>query len=188
MRRVRHSVKPTDSKNQSDGGELVAPVADDVETEGMGEQAEVDAGSEEVRTIPGSRAPRQPTKAEVEDHRRSGCQPPRSWCPFCVGARGVALPHSASGRDHEMPTVSMDYCYRGPRRKTTHADMTGLSSDAKPDWRRRRRMSPRGARQLWSSTIRGRQPYMDSWSGRRDAAETPSCEWWEYSHSLGTGG
>ena len=79
----------------------------DAETAGK-----ADGGSsDEVRGVPGLQAPRQPTRAEIEEHRRSGCQPPRSWCPFCVGARCVASPHSASNGEQELTTVSLDYCY-----------------------------------------------------------------------------
>ena len=115
MRRVCHSVKPTDPRDQIDGGELVAPVAGDVETEGMGEQTEVDAGSEEVRAIPGSRAPRQPTRAEVEDHRRSGCQPPVSI--LRGSARGGTTAHRVGQGSRVADSVHGLLCYLGSSRE-----------------------------------------------------------------------
>ena len=113
MRRETHPVKPKTTRVE------VAPVeeeepqqgVDDEAAEAEGEEEPEGEGNEEVRGVPRLRAPRQPSQAESEEHRSSGCQPPRSWCPFCVGARGVASPHSMSHEVHEQPTVSMDYCY-----------------------------------------------------------------------------
>ena len=73
--------------------------------------------ADEGRAVPGARAPRQPTSDEKEAHCRSGHYPRRKWCSVCVQATCVASPHtstsSSSSSQHDLPIVSVDYCYPG---------------------------------------------------------------------------
>jgi len=58
--------------------------------------------------------PRKPTLAEVQAHNLTHL-PYRSWCPHCVRGKGKSLDHRTldKERNHQVPTVSMDYCFMG---------------------------------------------------------------------------
>ena len=53
-----------------------------------------------------------PTAREIEEHEAQGHVHYRSWCPFCVAARGTGQSHSQKHHcDGEIPTVVTDYGY-----------------------------------------------------------------------------
>lgn len=60
------------------------------------------------------RAPQAPTRDEIDAHEASGHCNYRSWCRACIAGRGRSDPHSsASGDEHALPTVAIDYAYLG---------------------------------------------------------------------------
>ena len=65
--------------------------------------------------MPSVRAPREPSEAEVAEHRRNGCQPPRAWCRLCIAARGISSPHRMHDGERITPVISMHYCYPGAK-------------------------------------------------------------------------
>ena len=54
--------------------------------------------------------PIRPTKDEVEAHMITHV-PYRSWCPHCVRGKSKGLAHRRQSRDHEIPTVAIDYMF-----------------------------------------------------------------------------
>ena len=63
-----------------------------------------------VRSVIG---PRQPTQAQIDDHEASGHAAYRSWCRFCVSARGIGTQHRSQSEEHGAedtdPIIYMDY-------------------------------------------------------------------------------
>ena len=97
--------------NDENGDELDGETDDeDMEDGEMG----FDEGSAQVRYI---RDPGQPTAKEHQEHMTTH-RPCRSWCKFCLMARGVSAPHRRSDVQDELegvPHVSMDHERRNPR-------------------------------------------------------------------------
>ena len=60
-------------------------------------RAEEEEVSEDVegRHVPVPRAPREPSRAEREEHNLTHL-PYRSWCPFCVAGKAHSAPHKLS--------------------------------------------------------------------------------------------
>ena len=59
--------------------------------------------------------PREPTKAEREEHELSHI-PPEDWCEFCVRTKSVACPHRSSHPDErrgELQVVAMGLAFMG---------------------------------------------------------------------------
>ena len=84
---------------------------DDVE-----ETAEIESGEGEM----GSRStnkmtdPRQPTSAEIDDHKRTNL-PYRNWCSVCVKGRGKEMPHMKAAGDHLLNEVYLDCMFLGSK-------------------------------------------------------------------------
>ena len=59
--------------------------------------------------------PVRPSKKKIEEHECSGHVPFKSWCKFCLRARGKSFAHTIVGdKDEEaIPTVSIDYGFFG---------------------------------------------------------------------------
>ena len=77
--------------------------------------ADPDRGVEGVRPRWTAR-PADPTRAEVEDHRRFGHLPYRQWCPHCVAGRSRRRGHrrgSAANQVRHHPHFAMDYGHMG---------------------------------------------------------------------------
>ena len=72
-------------------------------------------GRRQLVPVRGAKAPRQPTREEVDTHNRSGHLPRRRWCEICIRASCVASPHStaSSSSSRSFPALSCDYCYPG---------------------------------------------------------------------------
>ena len=69
--------------------------------------------------------PHKPTEAEVREHEVLHL-PHRSWCKFCVRARGRPRGHAATGRSATgVPRLSIDYMFAGQR--VDLRPLTGLS-------------------------------------------------------------
>ncbi len=67
--------------------------------------------------------PGQPTRAQLEDHRRDHL-PYRSWCPWCVMARATGEQHRANKKVREVPVFSFDYMFiTKSRRVLTKAEL-----------------------------------------------------------------
>ena len=119
------------------------PVGGPGRPEGMEDEdlTEDGQGGAEAREVRGLRAPREPSKQEVEDHRRRGCLPPRNWCRRCVAARGIASPHKSRQTDRWTPVVSLI-----PERnqRTTSSGVCEPSTDTTQARRRKRRRHRRG--------------------------------------------
>jgi len=61
------------------------------------------------------RAPVKPTPEMVEIHNQSHL-PFRSWCKYCVRARGRSMKHTrVSHDDEQIPTISIDYGFLGDK-------------------------------------------------------------------------
>ena len=56
--------------------------------------------------------PREPTKAEREEHDKTHL-PFRSWCRHCVRGRGKEEACRRVGRDPEVPEIHMDFMFMG---------------------------------------------------------------------------
>ena len=79
----------------------------------MDDEEELDAGEgvEEGQIAKGKPKPHKPSRAEVELHNKTHI-PYRSWCPHCVRGRACNDPHrEGSGRESEVPVISIDYMY-----------------------------------------------------------------------------
>ena len=61
-----------------------------------------------------AKSPALPSKEEWDDHMATHPQY-RGWCPFCVSGRGKVQEHKTleAERDHQLPTLSIDYGYFG---------------------------------------------------------------------------
>ena len=105
------SVSPTERTISGAGAADKRGVASGAASEPVG-VPDVTAIDDETRKPPVARRPYTPTAAEVEAHLPLHLEY-RSWCPHCVGGRGVATQHRAShGESDEMGiTVSLDYCF-----------------------------------------------------------------------------
>ena len=86
---VSPSDEPTEEEGLSRDGET-AEGHEEVEMEKVEseEDDEVNAG----RTSKGQKPPKEPTKAEREEHERTH-SPYRSWCKHCVKSRARNSPH-----------------------------------------------------------------------------------------------
>ncbi len=51
-----------------------------------------------------------PSRAEVEEHRRTHW-PYRTWCEFCNRGRGLGEQRGGLGQSHAVPIVGMDYFF-----------------------------------------------------------------------------
>ena len=94
-------------------GDLLAPAdASGQPTEDQGGDMEDDV-EEEHEVLRKSPDPMTPTPAEVEDHRRAGHIPYRSWCIWCTFSRGLGIPNRHGGDQdrHAIPVVSLEYLY-----------------------------------------------------------------------------
>ncbi len=85
---------------------LIAPLED---TGGEGE-VNIEDGDEDVEPLKIAPSPGQPTPEQVELHRTKGHIPYRSWCKWCVMARGVGQPHLRAG-ESALPIVGIDYFF-----------------------------------------------------------------------------
>ncbi len=85
---------------------LIAPLED---TGGEGE-VNIEDGDEDVEPLKIAPSPGQPTPEQVELHRTKGHIPYRSWCKWCVMARGVGQPHHRAG-ESALPIVGIDYFF-----------------------------------------------------------------------------
>ena len=109
----------------------VSPKEDPINEEGLSQNGETDEGQEEVemeeessqesdevqegRASKGQRPPREPTKAEREEHERTHC-PYRNWCKHCVKSRARNSPHRNCVQpdpleERKVPRVHMDYFF-----------------------------------------------------------------------------
>ena len=96
------------------------------EQENMEEESEKEADEEdgkedeeeecdEGRTSVGRKSPKEPTKAEKEEHGRTHC-PYRSWCPHCVKSRARNAPHRKCVPEEpleevKVPRIHLDYFF-----------------------------------------------------------------------------
>ncbi len=55
-----------------------------------------------------------PCQADIDEHELTHL-PFRNWCVHCVSGRGQELPHVRRTGDHQLPEISMDYCFPGDR-------------------------------------------------------------------------
>ena len=70
-----------------------------------------DMGLEEGNEAKGVRKPYEPKQEEIDEHMLTHV-PYRSWCKYCVKARGRADAHKSQERDDRgVTTVHMDYAY-----------------------------------------------------------------------------
>ena len=97
--------------------EIVLPEG---EEEGDYQSATSDEDVEKPRVM---RKPKQPTRAEIEEHEATH-MPPRDWCPDCVRGRGISNQHrkhrphiqdAAVRGEATIPTTSIDYTFIGTR-------------------------------------------------------------------------
>ena len=58
--------------------------------------------------------PRKPSAQEVAEHEITHI-PHRSWCSFCVRARGRGRRHRTVGEEGGVPRVSLDYLFSGQK-------------------------------------------------------------------------
>ena len=74
----------------------------------------------EKQRVKAARTPGQPTAEEKAVHNVTHC-PYRSWCRFCVAARGVESPHheDKSKEEETMTLISFDYGYVKDSREAT---------------------------------------------------------------------
>ncbi len=50
----------------------------------------------------------------------------RGWCPFCVTGRGKVEAHrSKAERDHQLPTLSIDYSFLGKKHEKASPVLLG---------------------------------------------------------------
>ena len=80
------------------------------------EECSFDASEEAV--VPKQlRRPDQPSQKEIDEHRRAGHIPYRSWCKCCVAGRGIHDQHQAGAEknklDKSVPCVSLDFAFMG---------------------------------------------------------------------------
>ena len=108
------------------GERLVAPTEEDVaENEEVQIQEEVNAEVEPLKLAPD---PGRPTARQVEEHRRMGHIPYRSWCRWCTLGRGRGMQHR-HGTGSIVPIVGFDYFFLttgGVKKKTE----LGMSDEA----------------------------------------------------------
>ena len=83
---------------------LMAPL--EVPAGATGVEIEDEQEAEPVRI---AHNPKQPTEREIEDHRTDHT-PYRSWCKWCVMARGRGAPH-CSAHGSRVPRIGVDYFY-----------------------------------------------------------------------------
>ena len=73
--------------------------------------------SEEVVKTKQLRRPDQPSQRDIDDHRRAGHIPYRSWCKCCVEGRGLHDQHQAGVErdklDKSVPCISLDFAFMG---------------------------------------------------------------------------
>ena len=80
----------------------------------LSDSEDIFEASEEGRELPQNlpKKLRMPSETEVEAHNKTHI-PFRSWCKWCVSARGANLPHRArpSGQGVLKNEVAADYCF-----------------------------------------------------------------------------
>lgn len=118
---VKAEGKPMDDQEMKNIEVNNADVMDD---EGNGEENGGD-GQEDVPPVPEAegeearrpamrRAPREPTRQEIDEHNLTHL-PFRSWCPCCVAAKAKHWPHRRSGAEdgaeEAVPSIRMDYWF-----------------------------------------------------------------------------
>ncbi len=112
------SSSSSSSGSSSNGGKvdkktnMGAHTTDDDDDDDMIDEEDV----EEAAKPKVAKSPKGPTAAEREEHEITHL-PFRDWCSHCVRGRATDDPHRRGGakQPHEVPTVSMDYCYVGQR-------------------------------------------------------------------------
>ena len=109
-------VSPSDEPTQEEG---LSRDGETAEEQGAMEMEEVGSEEEdevqEGRASKGQRPPREPTKAEREEHDRTHC-PYRSWCKPCVKSRARNSPHRNCTPDEpleelKVPRGHLDYFF-----------------------------------------------------------------------------
>ena len=88
----------------------VSPPQDRSEDQTVDDDEVIDVEDAEVKV---ATRPKGPTRQEREEHECTHI-PYRTWCPICVGARGVASPHlteerTDDERERRRPVIAMDY-------------------------------------------------------------------------------
>ena len=81
--------------------------------EKSGEEMEPEAGARRPEKMTD---PRMPSRAEVEEHRKTHL-PFRNWCKHCVRGRGVEEPHRRQKEEVGMPEVHVDFMFMGDEGK-----------------------------------------------------------------------
>ena len=94
------------------GERLVAPMDDEIKDgEEVKIQEDIDTEVEPLRLAPD---PGRPTARQVEEHRRCGHIPYRSWCRWCWLGRGRGTQHRHS-IGSMVPVLGFDYFFLTPR-------------------------------------------------------------------------
>ena len=97
-----------EEQGRKEGGEVKDNEVEDVKRQV--EERKVEE-VEEARQPEKARDPAAPTRAEWEAHQATHL-PYRSWCRYCVGARGDNPPHRKRPEaDIAVPEVHLDYCF-----------------------------------------------------------------------------
>ena len=102
-------------KRNEEQAAMRAEVERESESDEKDDNGESGEESQEGRKSVGRKSPKEPTRAEKEEHERTHC-PYRSWCEHCVRSRARNAPHRKSTPEEpleevKVPRVHMDYFF-----------------------------------------------------------------------------
>ena len=90
----------------------MAPIEDPAGEERDGGEVIEIQPEQEVESVKIAPSPQNVTPEEVEEHRRRGHIPYRSWCRWCIAGRGLGEQRGRhAGRRHNIAIVGVDYWY-----------------------------------------------------------------------------